>query len=378
MLQAALAYDRMSRAAPHQDAAALAAAALSDGQLVAADPGLLWVWAQVVLDLADEDVLPMWDTINADGHQRGSLFSVLAVGFWRAWSLMRRGELAEAEQSIRTGIEQLSMWQPDAPTLPYGRATLARILFDQGHHGQARAVIGEARALTAMDGDRLLAEVDAELLLAAGRPEEALARLDEVVTRVPQVINPAWRRDRLLWCLAAAECGEPRAARDEAEKLLGLARQWGAAGAVGEALLVLGRLDGTDGVEVLRNAVDVLAASPRRIVHAEALTSLGTALAARGNASEWATDALHEAHTIALQTGAVRVAEQARAVVAAHRLPQPESVDHHNGRLTSIQQRILQLVDAGAGVQEIGRRLFLTPSTVQHHLDEARRRLAAR
>jgi DNA-binding NarL/FixJ family response regulator len=143
-------------------------------------------------------------------------------------------------------------------------------------------------------------------------------------------------------------------------------------------LLVLGRLDGTDGVEILRNAVDVLAASPRRIVHAEALTALGTALAARGNASESATDALHEAHAIALRTGALRVAERTRAVLAAHRLPEPESVDHHNGRLTSIQQRILQLVDAGAGVQEIGRQLFLTPSTVQHHLDEARRRSAAR
>jgi hypothetical protein len=158
-----------------------------------------------------------------------------------------------------------------------------------------------------------------------------------------QAINPAWRRDRLLWCLAAAECGEPRAARNEAEKLLGLARRWGAAGAVGEALLVLGRLDGTDGVEVLRNAVDVLATSPRRIVHAEALTSLGTALAARGNASERVTEALDEAHTIGLQTGALRVAQQARAVLAAHQLPQPESVDQHTGRLTSIQQRMLQL-----------------------------------
>jgi DNA-binding NarL/FixJ family response regulator len=262
--------------------------------------------------------------------------------------------------------------------LPYGRATLARILFDQGHHAQARAVIGETRALTAMDGDRLLAEVDAELLLAAGRPEEALARLDEVAARVPHVINPAWRRDRLLWCLAAAECGEPRAAKDEAEKLLGLARQWGAASAVGEALLVLGRLDGTDGVDVLQNAVDVLGASPRRLVHAEALTALGTALAARGNASQWAIDSLHDAHAIAMQSGALRVAEQARAVLAAHRLPQPKSVDHHNGRLTSIQQRILQLADAGADVREIGNLLFLTPSTVEHHLDEARRRSAAR
>lgn len=137
MLQASVAYDRMCRAVPREQAIAMAAAALSDDQLVSTDPGLLWVWAQVVLDLADQDVLPMWDRINAQAHRQGSLFSVLAVGFWRAWSLLRRGELAEAETAIRTGIEQLNMWQPNAPTLPYGRATLARILYDQDRVDEA-------------------------------------------------------------------------------------------------------------------------------------------------------------------------------------------------------------------------------------------------
>ncbi|MCU1615577.1 MAG: regulator, partial [Frankiales bacterium] len=167
MLQATVAYERMCRAAPRADAVALAAASLGDGQLVSDDPGLLWVWSQVVLDLADEDVLPNWDAINAAAHQRGSLFSVLAVGFWRAWSLMRRGELAEAEHSIRTGLEQLDMWQRNATTQPYGRATLARILVDQDRLDEARVIAGPPdEPLSAIDGDRLLAEVRAEMLLA--------------------------------------------------------------------------------------------------------------------------------------------------------------------------------------------------------------------
>ena len=189
----------------------------------------------------------MWDTINADAHQRGSLFSVLAVGFWRAWSLGRRGELAEAEQSIRTGIEQLGMWQPDAPTLPYGRATLARILFYQGHPEQAWAAIGDVRSPSAMDGDRLVVETEAELLLDAGDHARALARLELVTRRVPQVVNPAWRRDRMLWCVAAAACGRTGEALEQADELLDLAQRWGASGPIGEVLLARGRILGATG-----------------------------------------------------------------------------------------------------------------------------------
>ena len=174
----------------------------------------------------------MWDTINADAHQRGSLFSVLAVGFWRAWSLGRRGELAEAEQSIRTGIEQLGMWQPDAPTLPYGRATLARILFYQGHPEQAWAAIGDVRSPSAMDGDRLVVETEAELLLDAGDAPRALsqARTREPARAAGGQPGVAPGPDAVVRCR-----GGLRAQRDEAleqaDELLDLARRWGAPGA---------------------------------------------------------------------------------------------------------------------------------------------------
>jgi DNA-binding NarL/FixJ family response regulator len=374
MLQATVSYERMCRTAPRADAVEFAAASLSDGQLVNDDPGLLWVWSQVVLDLADEDVLPNWDAINAVAHQRGSLFSVLAVGFWRAWSLMRRGELAEAEQSIRTGLEQLDMWQRNATTQPYGRATLARILFDQDRGAEARVVAGPAtEPLSAIDGDRLLSEVRAEMLLAEGRPREALQLLDTVVERSPQVTNPAWRRDRVLRCLAAGRSGSTAEAIADAEQLLVLAQRWGAPGAIGETLLLLGLLRGRDGVEELRQSVTVLAESPRRVLHADALVALAASMSPRAPET---IAALHNAHRIGTATGAARIVRAVGDVVRRNSLPPPEEGIRAEAGLTSIERRIRSLIDAGATVHEVGQALFLTPSTVERHLASARRHRA--
>jgi DNA-binding NarL/FixJ family response regulator len=376
MLQASVAYERMCRARPRADAVEMAAASLADGQLVNTDPGLLWVWSQVVLDLADEDVLPMWDSINATAHERGSLFSVLAVGFWRAWSLMRRGELAEAEHSIRIGMEQLDMWQRNAMTLPYGRAVLARVLYDQDRLDEARAVIRrDGEVPSRIDGARLVVEIEAEMLLSDRRPELALHRLETVLDRTPHAVNPAWRRDRLLWCAAAGAVGRVPEARERAEDLLQLARRWGAASTIGDVLLMLGRLDGADGIETLREAVAVLEGSPMRIRHADALISLGTRLAARDPGE--ATRALHAAHGIGCRTGAARIVRRAREALQAAGLPAPTEESATATTPTSTQRRILELLDAGATVPEIGQRLFLTPSTVQGHIDELRRRDAA-
>lgn len=371
MLQAAVAFERMIRAAPRGEAVALASASMSDDQLVTADPGLLWVWSQVVLDLADEDVMPGWEAINASVHQRGSLFGVLAVRFWHAWSLMRRGDLKEAEDSIRTGLEQLDIWQSNATTMPYGQATLARVLHDQGRADEAAAAVGDpTRALTAIDGDRLLWEVRAELLLAAGRPQEALHLLDQVVDRVPHVVNPAWRRDRLLRCLAAARCGDLSHTVADAEALVGLAQTWGAPGARAEALLVLGLLRGRRGVDELREAVGLLGPDRRPVLYADALVALATAVPTKAESVE----PLREAHRVGVATGAGRVVADAVRVSQQLGLPLAVSDQPVRRSLTVTERRILAMTDSGTDVNEIGQQLFLTPAAVERHLAAARSR----
>jgi DNA-binding SARP family transcriptional activator/tetratricopeptide (TPR) repeat protein/DNA-binding CsgD family transcriptional regulator len=371
MLQAAVAYDRMCRTAPRADAVEMARAALSDGQLIEHDPGLLWVWAQDVLDLADEDVLPMWDEINRSAHERGSLFSVLACRLWQGFALGRRGELAEAELSLRAAIEQLNTWQRAATTMSYVRAVLARVLVDQGRHAEARVVVGGFDApITAMDGDRLVVELDAELLLLDGRPADALRRLERVVHRIPHVTNPAWRRDRLLWCEAAHAAGRTADALASARLQLELARRWGAPSVVGGVLLVLGRLRGSDGVGDLREAVSLLAGAPTVLVYADALIALGAALAASEPAE--ATRLLHAAHAIGERTGAGRIVAAAAGTLVGHALERPSSSGAGGRALTPTERRILQLTHDGATVHEVGQKLFMTPSTVERHLAAAR------
>jgi DNA-binding CsgD family transcriptional regulator len=209
------------------------------------------------------------------------------------------------------------------------------------------------------------------MLLADGRPADALQVLDALADRVPHVVNPAFRQDRLLRCIAASRCGvDGREADAEAERLLAVARRWGAPGAVGEALLALGLVRGHDGVEELRAAVDALAGSPRCIEEADALLALAAALPA--GAPE-GVDALHRAHRIGTATGAGRIVRLVEEAVARDQLPRPRSGARSESRLTSTERRILELVEGGASVHEVGQALFLTPATVERHLAAARR-----
>ena len=80
--------------------------------------------------------------------------------------------------------------------------------------------------------------------------------------------------------LAAPELASPDRdeARAAAELMLSDARGWGTARAVGMALRAAGLVeDGTRGMELLEEAVRVLAGSPARLEYAAALTDLGAA-----------------------------------------------------------------------------------------------------
>jgi DNA-binding NarL/FixJ family response regulator len=114
----------------------------------------------------------------------------------------------------------------------------------------------------------------------------------------------------------------------------------------------------------------VLAGSPRRVLHADALVALAAALPP--GAAE-AVECLHEAHRIGRATGAARIVRAVGDVLRRHSLPPPEQAFRAEARLTSTERRILALIDEGATVHEVGQALFLTPSTVERHLASARR-----
>ncbi len=48
-------------------------------------------------------------------RRHGSLYSICAVNIWRGWTWLQRGELAEAEASLREAHEQLhDLFEPNS------------------------------------------------------------------------------------------------------------------------------------------------------------------------------------------------------------------------------------------------------------------------
>ncbi|HEY5318365.1 MAG TPA: AAA family ATPase, partial [Solirubrobacteraceae bacterium] len=86
----------------------LALEALAGGELIAADNGLLSVAPIVVLALADRDeALAAWEHSLAEAHRRGSLFARKSVTLWHGFTMYWRGDLVEAQASLRSSDEGL-------------------------------------------------------------------------------------------------------------------------------------------------------------------------------------------------------------------------------------------------------------------------------
>src|SRR5262249_60518224 len=143
--------------------------------------------------------------------------------------------------------------------------------------------------------------------IETGSPEQGVEELFQVgeAVRLVSYDNPSgtpWRS----W---AAE-GLRLLDRDEegralAGEELALARRWGDPQAIGASLRVLGLVEGgKGGIELLREAVEVLAGSEARLEHARAIVDLGAALR-RANQRAEARERLREGIDLARRVGAL-------------------------------------------------------------------------
>ena len=102
MLAAIAAEDWMYTGGPVDECVELSLAALAGGDLIAADNGLLATCAITNLVFADrEEALDWWEVARTDAHRRGSLFAISALNLWLGFTRYWRGDLDEAEQSLR-------------------------------------------------------------------------------------------------------------------------------------------------------------------------------------------------------------------------------------------------------------------------------------
>lgn len=380
LLLALLAYHDARAGAPLDGPVALARRALADDELLKGFGGST-VPACTVLAMADlDEVLVIYDDLQADGHRRGSTLQFAAAKVFGAQPLLWRGDLVAAEESAREALALAGEWGASARFSGHAAAFLADSLMEQGRPGAAATVLSESvseEALPEMVRQLFLRDSRARLRILQGDPargsEELLAAgrdFDAVGSRNPAFI--AWRSSAAL---AKLQLGEREEALRLASEDLELARTWGAPRALGAALRVVGSIEGgDDGLVLLEEAVEVLSGSPAKLEHAKARFELGAALRKAGRFDQ-AREQLRHAVELATLCGAKSLAERAATeLLAAGARPRRIALSGVES-LTPSERRVAELAADGPTNREIAQELFVTQRTVEDHLTSIYRKL---
>jgi DNA-binding CsgD family transcriptional regulator len=378
MLAAIAAQEWVYACGPADACAELSLAALAGGDLIAADNGLLATVAITNLVFADrEEAVDWWEVARRDAHRHGSVFAISAFRLWWGFTQYWRGELEDAEDSLRTALGEFELWGAgEQQTQIYCDSFLAAVLRERGDLAAARRALEHSLDHGGDDdGSRYWLNSQIELLLAERRPDEALTAVDDYAARFERMLrNPMdapWRSHKAL-ALAALDRHAEGVPLVEEE--LEQARAWGAPGTVARTLRVLGTLERGEGLHHLEEAVDVVAASPARLEHAKALLALGTALRHARRPTD-AREPLRGALELADLCGARPLADQARSELhAAGGRPRTTALSGVES-LTPSERRVADLAAAGRTNRDIAQELFVTPKTVERHLGNVYRKL---
>ena len=383
MLAAVAVWDLALGGGTSAECSRLALDLLADGLLLARDPGFGAAVAGAVLGLADhEETARVWEEAMASSRRLGSQPYICSVNLWRGWTSLQRGELPAAEAALREANTQLQAGFGDnGPSLAYGAGLLGRTLVERGDLEGARRVLSvRGRPNPGSDGETLLLRADLEHLLAVGRWQEAAdtaavfehGRAGGI--RPPGTDNPSWVPWRSLRARAFAGLGRTPEAVALVEAELEHARRWGAPGATAGALRLLGTLRHDDGLDLLRESVEIAQASPARLEHAKSLVAWGSALR-RGGRRAQAREPLVRGVELARQCGADVLAETAKTeLYAAGGRPRREASTGLES-LTPSERRIADLAAQGRTTRDIAHALYVTPRTVEGHLTHVYRKL---
>jgi DNA-binding CsgD family transcriptional regulator len=361
---------------------ALADRALEGGRLLGERGAGAWASAQLLgalvcveaYERAEAAIELVLQASQRDGTVIGSF---TAMGF-RGWVHSMRGDLAAAELDLTTAFHQaedagLTMagatglfFLQDAmlerPTLEWAadlaERTVLDPIFDRTWSG---GMVRQARArarLARRDFEGAVTD-----LRAVGEVAKALR------------IGPAFSLWRSVLALAL-----PADQREEARQLvaeeLELARAAGLRRATGASLRAAGILEGgARGVELLRESVSVLEASPARYEYARSIVELGSVLRRshrRREARPYLGTGMELAHTCGAERLLARTREELRAAGGRPRRIARSGRD----ALTASELRIALLAAEGATNSQIGQELYISLKTVETHLSHVYTKLS--
>jgi DNA-binding SARP family transcriptional activator/tetratricopeptide (TPR) repeat protein len=340
---------------------AMARFALDGDVLLGVDDGLFWVNAAAVRILSDDDVGDFWDRARRVGQARGSLFAALSTSLWEGFWRWRRGDLFGALACLRDAHEQDLMWGGARLGEPFVRGFQVGCHLDRGDVAEARrAADAMTPAHVRGQGGQVFQHALAQLLVAEGRYGDALAALDHVPPGIATA-NPVWNPRGAVTAMALQGLGRNAEALETAQREVTLLRRWGAPSYLGRGLVLLGELLGNDGLDVLREAVALLAGTSAAVDLARAQYALGSRHQVR---DDEAVPLLLAAGDAAARRGAYALNEAACAEL--RRRGHPVDPRRETTRpLSPTERQVLELTHAGLGVDDVSRRLFLTPETVR-------------
>ena len=379
-LAALAAIDWTYRGGSADECCRLALALLADGELVETDNGLMSIPAIVTVAVADRDeALEILEASLEVAYRHGSLFSVPSVLLFLGITRLLRGDLAGAMANLAEAKEGFKAWGFAATSQIYCDAHLAAVACARGDATGARRILdGQPFQDHQGDATRYWLNSHLEILVAEARWADVLQAADDWVARFGHYSNPAAGRWRARKAEALERLGRHDGAIALAESELADARVYGAPGAVGASLRVLGTLRGGDGgLPLLEEAVAVLAGSPARLEHARALAALGSALRRERRPSE-AREPLRQALELAAACDAPGLAEHVRTeLYATGARPRTDALAGV-AALTASERRVAERAAGGETNRDIAQALFVTPKTVEVHLSNAYRKLGIR
>jgi len=369
----------------HDEVAAVAIRALSDGRLfrdalASSETMAAWVVAVMALTAADRVVEARAEidralhVVRRDGSPLDYAM-VANCGLFLAWRL---GDVAGADVHAAAAREATDSWDL-TPHVVAIRATAAMlgayVAFEQRDRPRARALVADFDAESAGTPSQVqtlwMHEVRARIALGSDEPERALAEafaLRDAMTaahlETPQI---PWR---VPAAFAAQRLGQDQLAVDLAEEQLAVARTWGAPTDVGAALRLVARVarsEVADRIATLTDAISVLESAPNRLELAKALLHLGEALRVARQRSE-ARDVLVRSADLAHDCGSADVRlEAVNALEALGDRPR-RFVTVGSDSLTASERRVADLAVGGRSNRDIAQELFVSPKTVENHL----------
>ncbi|MDA0180361.1 AAA family ATPase [Solirubrobacter phytolaccae] len=375
LLAAVAAYQWAFSGGAADECAALALAALEGWDLIRGGHQLPSVSATMVLVLADRpETDDAWAAFVTKVHTSGSMWFKSAISLCQGYTLLRRGELDEAETSLRAGIEELVLGEARGNGRGEIASWLAAVQRERGDLRAARAELDVVpEPSDASQTARIWLDSHAEQLIAEQQYEQALrvARDGQERFGPMTAIDTPFRAHQAL---ALHHLGRRDEALELAAEELEIARRWGAPSILARALSVMGTVAREAGLEPLEEAVAL--AAPSRLEHAKALTELGAALRAARRPTD-ARDPLRQALELADGLGAGAVASRARSeLYAAGGRPRTTAL-RGRAALTPSELRVAERAAAGETNRAIAEALFVTPKTVELHLRNAYRKLGA-